>query len=75
MKEDAEFKKIPLWNWLTGRMCWETKSGFLLILAGGTILWFTGATLSYAFLIVGAVIQAAGLFRDCKIVYKCRRKI
>lgn len=62
-------------------MCWETKSGFLLIIAGGLLLWFTdlrvpftGWQLGYAILILGTIIQAAGLGRDCRIIYKSRKK-
>lgn len=79
--DEPEFKRITLRQWLTGCMCWETKSGFLLILAGGLLLWFTGWKLpvlgwhaGWAVLALGVIIQTAGLGRDCKIVYKNRKK-
>jgi len=72
---EKEFRPIKLGDWLTGCMCWETKGGFLLILLGGLLLWCSPWRvprvhwrLGTPILILGAVIQAAGLIRDLILI-------
>ncbi len=81
VSESREFQPVRLRDWLTCGMCMETKSGFILILLGGLLLWFTNWKLpglslhaGYPVLILGVIIQAAGLGRDCKLIHKHRRK-
>lgn len=78
---DREFQKMPFRAWLTCGMCKETKAGFLLILAGGLMLWFKSWELpalhvhaGYAVLLLGAVIQTCGLVRDLLLLAKRKKK-
>ena len=79
--DNGEFKRVRVWEWLTGWMCLETKTGVALVALGGALLWWTDWripgidwSIGYLVLVAGVAFCLGSLGRDCRLLWQRRKR-